>query len=377
MSLWAFWWQLPGPSSFLNRVVENVQDGCNLVLEWPEHGPSGWQKGLQSHDKSWAGDRVRCEFQADEFNGCHPEEFLYERIFKKEVSLPKITSQSLAGLESFQGRVIVLDGMNAKTWELWRPFLERYAEAATSVEAWRRTLFLVSLSGKTCLKTPRKSVLLKSHRWDGYITPLDMQMYAAYLIRNRTFRNLERKLMYALLARLSGWDPTLLDALADSSVSELCSPETLLNTFAARRGWNSGVSDNREEAWARGMLQRFDEEDVLHGCLLDESRAENSVEYRLWHAQTEVLLPVVERERHRIVARRRGKLEVPYEAPAGIIDDVRDLELSHILAQMNQYRDRFREPDRELVRMLRDIRNELAHFEPVSANLLSQLLRRF
>ena len=42
---------------------------------------------------------------------------------------------------------------------------------------------------------------------------------------------------------------------------------------------------------------------------------------------------------------------------------------------MNHYRDRFRETDRELVRVLRDIRNELAHFEPVPANLLSQLLR--
>src|SRR5690606_38200703 len=97
----------------------------------------------------------------------------------------------------------------------------------------------------------------------------------------------------------------------------------------------------------------------------------------LWHAQTEVLLPVVERERHRIVARLRGKLEVPYDTAGGIIEDERDLELSHIFVQMNQYRDRFRDADRELVKMLRDIRNELAHFEPVSANLLGQLLRRF
>ncbi len=377
MSLWAFWWQLPGPSSFLDRVVSDGKDGSSLVLEWPEHGPLGWQAGLQRHDKNWAGDRVRCEFRATDFNAVEPEMFLFERIFGREISPLRITPESLVRFESFQGRVIVLDGMNADAWDLWRPFLESYAEAARSVEVWRRTQFIVSLTGKACLKSPKKSGLLKAYRWDGYTTPLDMQMYAAYLIRDRAFRNLERKLMYALLARLSGWDPMLLDALVASSVSELCMPEAVLNAFAAGRGWGQDVPGNREEAWALGMLQRFDEEDVVHGCLSDESRAEDSVAYRLWHAQTEVLLPVVERERHRIVARLRGKLEVPYDTAGGIIEDERDLELSHIFVQMNQYRDRFRDADRELVKMLRDIRNELAHFEPVSANLLGQLLRRF
>ena len=129
MSLWAFWWQLPGPSSFLSRVVADCRDGSSVVLEWPEYGPSEWKRGLQNHDKNWAGDRVRSEFQAEHINGKEPEVFLYERVFGQEVSLRRINSQSLVEFESFQGRVIILEGMDAKTWELWRRFLESYANA--------------------------------------------------------------------------------------------------------------------------------------------------------------------------------------------------------------------------------------------------------
>src|SRR5690554_4496038 len=100
MSLWAFWWQLPGPSSFLDRVVSDGKDGSSLVLEWPEHGPLGWQAGLQRHDKNWAGDRVRCEFRATDFNAVEPEMFLFERIFGREISPLRITPESLVRFES-------------------------------------------------------------------------------------------------------------------------------------------------------------------------------------------------------------------------------------------------------------------------------------
>src|SRR5690554_5457081 len=107
MSLWAFWWRLPGPSSFLNRVVTELQDGSNLILKWPNYGPSGWREGLQAHDSGWCGDRGSCWFESDAINELEPERFLYEKIFRKEVSFSEINPKNLAGIESFLGRLIV------------------------------------------------------------------------------------------------------------------------------------------------------------------------------------------------------------------------------------------------------------------------------
>lgn len=376
MSLWPFWWRLPGPSSYLSRLLSELQNGHSLLLEWPAHSPRQWLAGLQTYDENWCGDRSCSRFGFEAFQGMEPEEFLYEKILRREVPITELRPENLVQVESFLMRVIVLDEMNVSSWAKWRPFLEKYASAARSLDSWQRTQFVVSLQGDACLESPGKYEFLKVHRWDGYVTSLDMQMYAAYRLRERKLPyGIEYKLLHALLTRLSIWDPALVDALCECSIEQLCNPDALLQDFADGRNWAGVGLESREKAWALGVLQKFENIDTPHGSRLDLCSAQNAPTYRIWQAQMEVLLPILERERHQIIDRFRTKLEVPFVTPTERIEDVRDLELGMILRQMSQNRDRFRDADREHVRMWRDVRNELAHFEPVSPGLLERCLR--
>src|ERR1051326_1622252 len=51
------WWQLPGPKQFVARIVQDLQDGKNVVFCLPEHFPKGLNSAVRStfdnHDCSW------------------------------------------------------------------------------------------------------------------------------------------------------------------------------------------------------------------------------------------------------------------------------------------------------------------------------------
>lgn len=72
-----FWWQLPNPNLFIDRVVQDLRDGKNVILCLPEHLPDGLSNAIQSglgEGWDWHNISVREE------NVLDPVHFLFEHF---------------------------------------------------------------------------------------------------------------------------------------------------------------------------------------------------------------------------------------------------------------------------------------------------------
>ena len=85
------------------------------------------------------------------------------------------------------------------------------------------------------------------------------------------------------------------------------------------------------------------------------------------------MFPFVEEQRQNVLTRLTGFLQVPFRTRFGeVIDDVRDLEIGHIEAQLRRANPHADSELLQLVQRLREARNRLAHRETLPLELLTE-----
>jgi hypothetical protein len=194
-------------------------------------------------------------------------------------------------------------------------------------------------------------------------------LYVAQLLRGRPMLGLRRELVIAVIAALALWDPTVSDAMIDLPLERIFDPVEPLAVVAHSRGWTS-LPDDTAACRHEGMVQRFADKDQIHSAVLAASGDVHSLDElrrRVWSAQVGVLLPFVEGRRRELLEGLDGQLVGPFRFDDGVvIQDARDLEIGQIEYQLAK-RGR-RVP--QTIRLLKQIRNRLAHLEVVTGDLL-------
>ena len=299
-----------------------------------------------------------------------PLRFLLQQICPGVNSFGTASITELAAIDSFQGRLIWIEKIDLGAWSDWSRFLRAYSDACRNVDTLSRTVFVVLLSGEPVIGEVPEEVALVRCDFRGAVDTLDLFAFALQQLPASVKCREHRALLAHTVAQVAQWDSVLAERLLALPLAETLSPEGALRQYALDRGWTADTP----ECWENGTVDGPTERPTVHSALLEVCGASRSVRQRIWAAQAAVLLPLVEERRVGLVGRYGRYLELPIKTEDGKwVDDPLDLEVG-LLAW---YLDRPGNPWRlrKQVRRLRDVRNKLAHMEPLEpAQALHRML---
>lgn len=355
------WWTLPGPASFVEEVEGDLRRGRNVVLSLPLHLPDGIRGAVQA--------RLRDEWlwttlPASATEGKSPLEVLFERCATNAARQGRHSASAFAEQAGEEPRIIWIDALRSASWPAWRRFLVEYEQACRGVPAERRTTLCLVRIGEAATEVISSNVCLVDHRYRGRVTDLDMLLFASFRLSSRGCPPAMRRLLATLIARLAPWDPGLAVALADLPPERVIDPSAALRAFAAERRWDGGSI-----SWEAGTVDEVEGRQHVHSAAISLRDARGEIGRRVWSAQVEVLLPWVEERRRDLIDQLPRALRVPFTREDGsVIHDIADLEIGIVCHQLASAAG-VRNDQRQLARLLRDVRNSLAHLEPLPAEL--------
>ena len=276
----------------------------------------------------------------------------------------------LAVTDSFRGRLIWIEKIDSGAWSDWSRFLRDYSDACRNVDLLNRTVFIVLLSGEGVTGEVPEEVALVRCDFRGIVDTLDLFVFALWKIPASIRRREHRALLAHTVAQVAQWDSFLAEQLLALPLAEVLSPEGALQQYARDRGWTAETP----ECWEKGTVDGPAERPTVHSALLEVCGKSRLVRQRIWAAQAAVLLPLVEERRVGLVGRYGRYLELPIKTEDGRwVDDPLDLEVGHLASYLDRPGSPWRL--RKQVRRLRDVRNKLAHMEPLEpAQALHRML---
>jgi len=323
--------------------------------------PQGAAGGLRECVRDWIeADRALewCVFEAGS-TSASPVRQLLDR-FDPDHSRGRLATLSQS--DRFAYRALWIEGLDEANWEDWRQFLTDYEHAGRSRDPPARSVFCVPVPGSWEAALPAENASLAHRPWRARISRLDMQLYLAVLLGGRAILPLHQELIIGVGAELAGEDPELARRLAAAELAAVLEPRSLLAEYARANGWD------REPGWVDGTAYVRDGKEQPHSALADG----RTLARRVWRGQVGVLWGHLEEERLAIARQFRGRLKTPFETEFGTIDDPEHLEVQHVHYLLARDRS-VPHSIRRRLRILRDMRNCLAHLEPVPASLLAQL----
>ncbi|HEY7030469.1 MAG TPA: hypothetical protein VH482_04030 [Thermomicrobiales bacterium] len=373
------WWDLPGPRRFVEAIARDARDGMNIAVCLPHHTPDGLSVAVRRElGDGWTWQHV----DVDPRHRLPPVAQLYAQCVSPHHGNPAAirNAGSLVREPSFAGRLVWLTGIDElgpPQRSEWTEFLTEYAHACRASELADRPLVCAVLVGAVATKPPAADTCLAHRHWDGHVEPLDMTLFAADLLRDRPLPPLHRRVATATIAHIAIWDPGTAERLADGGVRSLLKPAAELRAVALERGWepwngsHAVSADLDPDGWSDGIVQKVEGRPMIHSAALvgtDFGDPTGELERRLWCAEVGVVLPYVEERRRAIIERFGRAFKLPHYPGDGRrepIVNASDLEIGHIYHQLEYLHVDLGDETRRLVRHLKDVRDRLAHLQPL------------
>ena len=369
------WWRLPGPSSFVDNIVDYFHEGRNVVLCFPEHAPSGLDRAIKSHVNfdSWYWDTIDIE----DTQNYRPIDLLYERYACDEdygfdcAPEKHRSAKKLCTNEHFAGQIIYIRGMQSHIWPVWREWLIEYEQACRTTSLIERSVFCVPLYGEAALDPPPEEVCLSIKQWNNTVDNLDMNIFAGQLLKQRQMSILYRQLAVSILSELSLWDFQVTELLAKEDIEVILNPYEILRNLAQERRWD--VTDCKQPSWCQGQKCYFEGEEKIHSALLSLYN-NKELDRRIWKAQVRVLMPYIEERRQDLIISLERYLKVPFTTQYGqLIEKFQDLEIGNIDWQIAPREVLVDPQTKKMVSKLKQARNLISHLENVGADLIKDI----
>lgn len=272
-----------------------------------------------------------------------------------------------------------LDDLPRADISAWAGFARRWAAASHARRSRGPCLppLFVAAGALADVGPPPGDLLLETHAVHRAISELDVRV----LVRARAGDQLEVEDQWRehVLPPLVGNDLPLLDALWQPCLGELSTFEEAARVVAATRGWQGGgllgpIGAADETAGRAHFTPERGLEWNVCWALRD---GRHGFSRRLWRGQTGLLLPLVDAIRLHIAERLEAALGPGWATrwPAASDDERVLVAQSHLHAQLGHLHQIVREaplsiPQRRellpLVALTRDVRNELAHYRPIT-----------
>lgn len=392
------WWQMPGPTRFVQAVAHDLAQGTSVVLALPDHAPAGLLAAVRAH-----GLGVRWEelCPATDPHLLPLEQFVQHWQLDSDADAPPVQGvDALLRHPDFQPgqRVLIVPAPAAggapwaAVWPAWAAFLREYGRVAQSLAPLQRRPLCLLLTGVAAAAAPRPDTGLHVHRYDNQTTELDMLLFAEAV--SRTYypdRPPLRQALYAHTAlHLFPADPAATLRLLTLELADLLAPAPLLDEIAQVRRWQPAPSPLPALAqhWPLGWGSTLGGRLYPHLCAPPPGPEPGAVRLHraLWLAQAQVLLPQVERLRHALLRlpflRTHLQSLLPYEYFLGekkfVYQEVDDFEMAQLVQAFPPDRRHLSATELPIARRraeaLLQYRNRLSHLHPLPLPEVERLL---
>lgn len=232
---WDYWRSLHDPSSCVRAVVEDLRNGTNVVMAFPQWAPPGLQAVIRRSMRDdellrWRPLSVQPPQEID------PLHIIGHRYATDVPTQALYDEWTLVDSRAFADCVVWVEGIEETAWPSWRGVLECYADLARRRSALERGVLCVQLIGQPPEQLPKSDVALTVYRWQDYVGELDMLAWLHYLMGHQSVRSpIKRQLKLRLALELVGYDPNLAIEAADLQLEALTDPVAWLRTIAVTR----------------------------------------------------------------------------------------------------------------------------------------------
>src|ERR1041385_4115599 len=196
------WWQLPGPAQLVSTIAQDLQDGKNVLIALPKHMPRGFSSAIRTLSLDYTNDwyliRPDKEKPAD----------VLSSYFERDLSPNgRRIASALANSEKLEGKIIWLYGIEAAEWGAWEEFFADYGDACQHATLGRSVVFCIPLIASSVSKTSISQQFWSQYHWRGVVSSVDMILFTARLLQERTWSILQKRVATSVIARLALWDP--------------------------------------------------------------------------------------------------------------------------------------------------------------------------
>lgn len=380
-------WELPGVQRFFHEVEEDLRSGRTLWILFPEGADLEAFLGTLSH---YLGMERLMDLTV--LNLAEAGEVSPLAFFRQALGLPTNGSlRSLTELVSGNGipEVILLknyEDLPASLKRQWSEELNRWAQACHSTGARKSLCILTPARSLNGAVFPSQDVRLGVRFWPGVPSALEMRLLCRLASPTTDALGYWRE---HVIASLAGNDLALAECLWDVSTGAVDEIRGTLESYARSRRWireevqrglrnwrpaPSGVEVRLHPQaaslplYSHGWITYSPEQgEEIHSAALCLLERENEILHRLWRAQAALLLTPIDEVRLKICETLTTRYGLAWPR-LGNQEGEPPLELGKLEIVLKNARELYRERDRWLrvVSLARKIRNDLAHYSPIS-----------
>lgn len=356
-------WDLPGPEEFARDVEKALRDRHCAVAALPRYAPAGLVERVENRLR-----HTGTEWRTFAAANPSPLRDLGAAFLPPSRGRETTLANLVERFAELGGGVLRVEVGETDRWPPWRDFFADYAAAILNLDHFDKTALFATVAGVAPTDLPAPQPGLVVLLGDGVATEPDWRMLALVRGRSRGDGSLARRLATETAFAVGAGDPALLERLSIAPLSDLLDPRPLVRALAAERGapiegaldWHEGGRDGEFET-AMGLLIRGQEEAIAR---------------RVWEAQLAVLLPYAEMRREALVPRLGRFVTLPVRRNFGqgeeLVTRAEDLEIGELWHLCGRRPD-VPQPVRDELRVLRELRNRLAHRQTVDEDLFSAL----
>ena len=360
------WWSLPGPQGLVARICSEIRIGKNILLSLPDLFPDGLRKAVREsrdlRDLHWHSLTV----SASEHR--HPLDWLWEEfVFADDHPGQMRSVEQLLSRDDLSGMVVWVDGLRPSCAGTLPAFLERFSQVLNGIAVFKRSQLccVVPLSTARSFSANVCCAVIDSN---SYVGTIDALTFATTLIEEKAFVVLEAQVAASVIANIALWDEEVAIALAQEPLETILCPMAWLKGWCRTKEWTAALTD--DDLRHKGLLTVFGGELKLHSAVAAVREEAGELDARVWRGQAGVLLPFIEERRRDLLEYFGDVIKLPFRTRFGEIVDAEDLEIGHLHSMFGRVH-HIDADAQALIRILREMRNKLAHFTPVDGRMIA------
>lgn len=399
---------LPTIDLFIARIADDLVNRRSVVVVLPNRlDPYGIWNSLQ--ERLWKREYQTKEiYLSDSFGSDGPVDGLSQslEIAWPENRTPRTVENLYQTCTSLPDVVFLgeMENLAHDSRSDWLTFVQRWADVSHSRmgERQEKCAFCVILPAKSIEgHIPKKMLLLAIHWWWGFPSRLEMHLHCrtrSQIYGHSPMAHWRENILPELVGSdmeavehlwdaVVGTNDEILDSLSRYATEIGWSAERLLSwgaekePVASARSPRTALGEPAEKwfrLWANGVVYCTEENGIeYHAAALATLGLSDQLDHRLWRGQAALLLPLLDQLRLEICTRFTNRFDFDWPFRWGRPESDMEEEalrqspnscqwgyLKYLLRHSEELQSVF--PYQSLARTAHHIRNEIAHYRPVS-----------
>ncbi|MGO4740762.1 AAA family ATPase [Bosea sp. 2KB_26] len=353
------WWDMPGPSRFVDKAADLVIGSSAGVigLALPDPRPAGLLDALASRTEHRLGGPVA---RVDAQVGLRGRSAATLLAASAGVVARIRTVEDFVKSAELAGQVFLVDGIGHDDWDAWAIFLTLLKAERSRAQSLLAPCVLVALPPSFPMGEYR-SAFGSTLTWQGVVSRIDTEIFAE---RECAWPDddLLARTAVSVVVELSGWDPSMVRSLSRLPVEDQIDPrEHLLSV--------DDIVAGKTPSWSNGLVDRWDGMTFPHTLCL-RGKAAIKLDERIWRAHVRTVFPFLDRIRRAFAAKYERRIyadlplvktfharQIVYEHPDALeLHDINEV-LRHDLPR----------DEATLLGICKHLRRQMAHAEPGDA----------